>query len=160
MVRPKMINYKTREEYFEHYKQVYCRGAIYTYDGIRVFFDPNRFNHAFYETDKKTGAKKTDFSFIRARYIDWIKYTLESSSSVLLKGHNKKSGCLPNIRVAVVNEDKYVVIINMFYNGKNELCAKFNTAFYADKSYRKIKNNPVWSRVDCEEYLKNNRKGS
>lgn len=157
--RPPMVFYKTKEEYVEHYKRVYCRERIYTFDGIRVMFDPHRFLHAFYEDDKSSKLKKTKFSLLRARYIDWIKYTLESSESLLYRGYDKNSGVLPERRVAIVNEDKYVVIINMFFNQRHELCARFNTAFYADtQSVNKIKQSPIWDKEECENYLDNKKR--
>ena len=161
MVRPAKVYYKTEEEYFEHYKRVYCREKVFTFDGIRVFFDPKRFFHAFYELDKTKlyGGHKSKFCFVRAKRIDWIKNVLESENSILYKGYNKNVGYISDRRVAVISDDKYVVVLNMFFNSDNELCAKFNTAYCANKSYNTIISGMLWDRKECENCLKN-KKGS
>lgn len=151
MAPPPLVNYATRNEYLEHYKRVYCKSKIITPDNIRVFFSEDRFNHAFYEGKHKG----INFSFERAKYIDWIKYTLENEESQLLQGYCSDTGCYePHRRTAVIKNDKYVVVVEMFYNKKDELCAKFKTAFYADRSFSKISQSPQWKLADCEAYLK------
>lgn len=156
MKRPSMVIYKTEAEYFEHYKNMYCRNKIYTPDNIRVYFSAERFNHAFFEGK----IKAKNFSFARARFIDWIKYTLESSDSELYQGYCSDTKCmLPNRRVAVVKNDKYVVVIEMFYKAEI-LCAKFKTAFYADKlnTYKSIQKSPKWTIDACRESLREHDK--
>ena len=140
MELPELVYYKTESEYFEHYKRVYCRNKVYTFDGLRVFFDPKRFLHAFYEDDdcKQYGGNKSKFCRMRAERIDWIKYVLTDKDSVLYQGYNERVGDIPDRRVAIISKDRYVVILNMFLNNNGDLCARFNTAFYADKSFKKI----------------------
>lgn len=161
MELPKLVYYETENQYFEHYKRVYCRDKVYTFDGIRIFFDPKRFLHAFYEDDntKQYGGNKSKFCKVRAERIDWIKYVLADKDSVLYQGYNERVGNMPERRVAVISRDKYVVILNMFLNNNGELCGKFNTAFYADKSYERIIQNPLWDKEQCRACLKN-KKGS
>lgn len=161
MQLPQLVHYETENEYFEHYKRVYCRCEVYTFDGMRVFFDPKRFLHAFYEDDKSKqyGGNKSKFCRIRAERIDWIKYVLADKESVLYQGYNEHVGNMPDRRVAIISRDKYVVILNMFLNNNGELYGKFNTAFYADKSYRKIIKSPLWDKEQCKVHLKN-KKGS
>jgi|GEM_PF-250166 len=157
MSRPPMVIYKTEAEYFEHYKNIYCRNAIYTSDNIRVYFRENMFKHAFSECVDKSNPKSklnSRFNLLRARYINWIKYTLESPDSKLYQGYdNNNKTVMPHRRVAVVNNDKYRVVIEMFYKG-DVLCAQFRTAFYADNSYNSIKKSPVWSLEECKKQLK------
>ncbi len=151
MKRPSMVIYKTEAEYLEHYKRVYCRNQIYTPDNIRVYFSAERFNHAFFEGK----IKAKNFSFARARFIDWIKYTLESPESELYQGYcSDTKSIMPNRRVAMVKNDKYVVVIEMFYKAEI-LCAQFKTAFYADNkhTYKSIQKSPKWTIEDCKKCL-------
>ena len=161
MELPELVYYETESEYFEHYKRVYCRNKVYTFDGLRVFFDPKRFLHAFYEDDdcKQYGGNKSKFCRMRAERIDWIRYVLTDKDSVLYQGYNERVGDIPDRRVAIISKDRYVVILNMFLNNNGDLCARFNTAFYADKSFKKIIQSPLWDRELCETCLRN-KKGS
>jgi len=156
---PELVYYETESEYFEHYKRVYCRDKVYTFDGIRVFFDPKRFLHAFYKDDKykQYGGSKSKFCKKRAEHINWIKYVLTNEESILYQGYNERGGILPERRVAVISKDKYVVILNMFLNNNGDLCARFNTAFCAEKSFKKITQSPLWNMDLCKICLKNKK---
>lgn len=145
---PNDVCYSTVQEYQEHYKRVYCRQKIYTADGIRVYFDPWRFDHAFYEGKKKG----IIFSWERARKIDWIKFTLEHKDADLRFGYypEKKQTEL-NRRVAVIFEN-YQVVLELYL--KNDvLTAKFKTAFPIRGKGGYV-NSPKWDKQTCLDYLK------
>ena len=36
MELPKLVYYETENQYFEHYKRVYCRDKVYTFDGVQI----------------------------------------------------------------------------------------------------------------------------
>ena len=154
MSTPSLVKYENYTEYLEHYKREYCRKTIYTSDNIRVYFSESRFWHAFYKGKHKNNI----FDTKRAQYIDWIRYILESKSAILFQGYCSDTKSMKaHRRVAVVSENKYVVVIEMYFNSKKTLCAKFITAYYADKSYPKIIQSPKWDMNECVEYLKQKR---
>lgn len=146
--QPNDVYYQTISEYLEHYKRIYCRQKIYTFDGIRVYFDPCRFDHAFYEGKKKG----VEFSWERAKKINWIKFTLEQKDADLRFGYypEKKQQEL-NRRVAVVFGN-YQVVLELYLK-KDVLSAKFKTAFPI-KGKGGYVNSLKWDKQTCLDYLK------
>lgn len=152
MPLPPLVQYATEAEYKTHYERGYCKNAVTTFDGIRVHFAPNQFEHAFYESTARDG-KKDAFSSVRAQRIDWIKATLENPAAALFKGWDKKTRTYNSTRrVTVVYED-FVVVVAMGLKQDGSLKAKFVTCYQADNSIGKIKQSPVWSRADCLHLL-------
>lgn len=146
------IEYETMFEYKMHYENHYCRTPIITFDGIRVFFDKNRFEHAFFESSNRDGNKDL-FSEERALRIDWIKKTLLSNEALLYKGWNKKDKLYnSDERVAVVI-DNFVVVIRLSLNRKGVLKGKFITCYEATNSILKIKTSPQWDKNQCMKVL-------
>jgi len=152
MAFPPLVHYATATEYRTHYVQVYCRGNILTFDGIRVHFAPGNFDHVFYESTARNGIKDA-FSPTRAQRIDWIKETLEHPTAALFEGWDKTSHQYdPARRVAVVYED-FVVVVAMSLKLNGSLKANFVTCYQADNSIGKIRTSPVWSRAAACLYL-------
>lgn len=152
MTLPPLVSYATVAEYRAHYKRVYCRSNIQTFDGIRVFFGDNKFGHMFYESTARDG-RKDAFSLVRAQRIDWIKSTLEHPNADLFAGWDKDAKQYDATRrVAVVYED-FVVVVTMSLRLNGSLKANFVTCYQADNSINKIRTSPVWSRVDCLRHL-------
>ena len=152
MSAPPLVVYDTVEDYRNHYERVYCQANIQTFDGIRVYFDPNKFEHAFYESTARDGCKDV-FSVVRAQRIDWIKNTLEHPHADLFDGWSKslkKHGSTR--RVAVVHEE-FVVIIAISLKANFSLKAKFLTCYQADNSINKIRSSPTWSKLNCLRLL-------
>lgn len=159
MALPPLVQYETVAEYRAHYENIYCRGIITTFDGIRVYFSAEKFGHAFYESSSRDGAKDV-FSRVRAQRIDWIRATLENAGASLYQGWDKKSRRYDGTRrVAVVYED-FVVVIVMSLKRDNTLKANFVTCYQADNSIDKIRSSPVWLREDCVEQLRENADGA
>lgn len=149
---PPIISLNTADEYKDYYTNEFCRQAVFTADGIRVYFSEGRFWHAFCTRDHK--GKKDTFSFERAQYIGWIRPTLEHPDALLLKGWNSTTKRTePHRRVSVVYED-FVVVLELRLKGTDTLKANFVTAFYADRSIRRVKASPTWSKDECLHYLK------
>jgi len=127
------IEYETVDEYQQHYIEIYCKAPVITFDEIPVYFDRNRFSHAFYRSSKRND-KKDSFSNERAQRIDWIKHALQDVKADLRVGWNKYKRCNDfNSRVAVV-AGNYVVVIRFFRKKEGSLCAKFVTAYIADEN--------------------------
>ena len=150
---PALLSYKTVAEYKAHYEKHYQRGTIVTFDGIRVFFKPQKFGHAFYENSQRRNGPKDVFSDQRAQRMDWIKATLENQHAEIFKGWNKdKKVFEENRRVSVIYQD-FVVVIEISLNKKGELKGNFITCYVADKSIGKIKESPKWDKDECLKKL-------
>lgn len=153
MALPPLVHYSSLEEYRLHYERVYCRRIIHTFDGIRVYFNPEKFEHMFYESTARNGYKDM-FSPVRAQRIDWIKATLENPDAALFEGWDKGQRQYdPARRVAVVYED-FVVVVAMRLNPDGKLKANFVTCYQADNSIGKIRNSRTWSREECVRLLR------
>jgi len=147
MVPPVLVNYDTWQEYKEHYLNKYCRSVIITFDGIRVYFSPDTFGHAFRESSGRNGVKDT-FSTIRMQRIDWILAALTNKDAELFCGWDKKSKTYrSNRRVSVVYVD-FVVVIEISRREGGLLKANFKTCYRADVSIDKIKKSPRWTLAD------------
>lgn len=141
-MRPPLVKYATIEEYKEHFIRKYCSNPIITFDGYSVKFYHDMFEHAFFESSDRRGCKDV-FSEKRSERIDWIEDVLKDSSAELYMGFdNVKKRNDNSRRVAIINEDNYVVIIQII-RGIN---AKFITAYVADSpnTANQIRNNPKW----------------
>lgn len=141
---PELVFYNSDEEYRQHYKRIYCRGKIITQDNIRVYFKPDRFNHAFYVPQKRKGMK-TQFSHERAQRIDWIKATLEAPDSSLLFGWNNTTKETDWNRRVSVRYDDYIVVIELSRSKAGVIKGNFITAFPATGSMDSINSNPEWT---------------
>lgn len=143
-MRPDLVFYTNIEEYRQHFIVNYCDGdaLVQTFDGIQVYFYPDMFEHAFFESSDRRGSKDV-LSTKRAERIDWIKSVLQDASAELYEGYDSKNKNYDNSRrVAIITEDDYVVIIR-FVKG---IKAKFVTAYVADSgdTARKIRTSPKW----------------
>lgn len=148
MPLPALVYYETESEYREHFKRCYCRRPVYTSDGIRVYFDSHKFEHAFYE-----GGAKWEFSPVRAQRIDWVGATLAHPNSDLYQGFIKKINQYdPGRRVAVVFED-FVVVVGLSLGKDQKLKGKFVTCYQADRSIGKIRTSPEWTLETCLTHL-------
>lgn len=149
MEAPALVFYENQEEYREHYLNGYCRSVIRTFDGIRVYFSPDRFGHAFRESSARDGNKDT-FSQVRAQRIDWIRATLESPDSDLFQGWDSRTKSHdPRSRVSVVLGD-FVVIVRLGRTRRGDLKGTFVTCYEADNSINKIRSSPRWTLENFE----------
>lgn len=156
MTLPPLLEYESEAEFRDHFQRIYCRGVISTFDGIRVYFDSQRFGHAFYESGAR-GGPKVSFSMIRGQRMDWIKATLEHPDAILYQGWDKDNRkYVPERRVSVVYED-FVVVIELRAVAGGKLKGKFVTCYQADNSMEKIRSSPRWTLEECMEAL--NKRG-
>lgn len=139
---PPLVKYNSIDEYRNHFENKYCSDVIETFDGYQVKFYEDMFEHAFFESSDRNGSKDV-FSSKRAERIDWIEHVLKDKNAELYMGYdNKKKRNDNSRRVAIINEDNYVVIIQIIRDVK----AKFTTAYVADspKTANLIRKNPEW----------------
>ena len=155
MAFPPLVRYPTSQEYREHYERCYCRGErCVTPDGIRVYFRKQRFNHAFYESDKSTGKKSDALNSERAERIDWIRATLESSASELYQGWITEKKQLDATRRVAVVQANYVVVVQLALDKNGALMGNFVTAIVMDGAgIAKVRSDPKWTREDCLKAL-------
>ncbi|MBX3629267.1 MAG: hypothetical protein KF908_04995 [Nitrosomonas sp.] len=149
MPLPPLLHYGTASEYKHHYEHHYQRANIVTFDGIRVYFKPQKFGHAFYENSQRKKGPKDEFSPVRAQRMDWIKATLENPSARLYKGWNKEDKTYEENRRVSVVYDGFVVVIELSLNTHGELKGNFITCYVADQSINRIVNSPEWDRDRC-----------
>ena len=154
MALPPLLIYETVREYKQHYERHYQRGTIVTADGIRVYFKPQKFGHAFYQNSQRRKGPKDEFSEERAQRMDWIKATLEHPEAELYMGWNKDQKCYDETRRVSVVFAEFVVVIELGLNKRNELKGNFVTCYVADKSISRIKSSPIWDKDKCLKNLK------
>lgn len=148
MPLPPLLILQSEDDYRNHYEATCCRAGIITFDGIRVFFDRGRFEHAFFESTRRDGIKD-QFSEVRAQRMDWIRATLENPVADLFQGWDQKwQRYDAGSRVCVVYED-FVVIIRLKLTGNGELRGRFLTCYQADNSIGKIRESKRWTREEC-----------
>lgn len=155
---PSLISYQSENDYRQHYLREYCRQQVFTADGIRVYFKPDRFNHAFYESNPGSGRKES-FSEVRAERIDWIKETLANAKADLYLGWNKYTKAYENHRRVSVVYDDFVVVIELSLTSSGALKANFVTCYEADRSINKIRKAPSWNLEDCVKELHKKKYG-
>ena len=154
MSLPPLLHYDSVAEYKYHYERHFQRATIITFDGIRVYFKPQKFGHAFYENSQKMKGPKDRFSPARAQRMDWIRATLENPNASIYQGWNKKDRVYEeDRRVSVVYED-FVVVIELRLSKQGELKANFITCYVADQSIGQIKKSPKWDRAECLRKLR------
>lgn len=156
MTFPALVFYNTSQEYKAHFKSVYCRNEIYTFDKIRVYFKEDKFNHSFYSSPTRDGKKSSQISPDRAQRIDWIKYVLENTGASLYQGWNKDAKRhAPDRRVSLVLNN-YVVVIELSFKLDGTLKANFVTAYVliGSETLNKIKSGPAWDLEKCVSAIK------
>ncbi|MBL0882116.1 MAG: hypothetical protein IBJ16_01995 [Chitinophagaceae bacterium] len=128
--------------YRQLFLKTYCHPAtIHTYDGIRVQFHQDMFNHCFFESQNRLIGDKSVFSLVRAERILWIRDTLMDPTSVLKQGWLKATKTYDNTRRVAIVQGDYVVVILLI----NPNLARFITAYKADNSIGKILQSPNWT---------------
>lgn len=139
---PAFVVLSSPDEYKKYYIEKYCKKDLKTFDGIKVKFYEDQFEHAFYESSNKLKRNKDIFSRERALRMDWIEYVLKNPKAELHLGWDRdKKKYNKERRVAIISPEDYVVIIRI----NDDNTAKFITAYYANNSAIKIRTAPLWS---------------
>ncbi|MFA1643514.1 hypothetical protein AB5N96_11665 [Chryseomicrobium imtechense] len=135
-------------EYKKVFEEEYCNQEVFTFDGIKVGFHPDMFEHAFYKNANRRKGDKSIFCFERAKRMRWIRKVLLDDDLTIYQGwDSKKKAASPDRRVCLVTPDGYVVIIAL--NRKNNKYARFITAYICDdvSVINKVKSNPIIYRA-------------
>ena len=112
MAYKKIKSYElTEAEMRKIWADEYCQNEIETFDGVKVKFYEDMFDHIFFESRDRLAKDKSDLSLNRLEKILWIKDTLQDNTAILKKGWNSdKKEYFKDRRVAIV-KGNYVVII-------------------------------------------------
>ena len=146
---PPLLTLADEAAYRQHYVRTLCRAAITTHDGIRVYFKPNSFGHAFFESSNRRGADDI-FSTARAERMDWIAAALADPNALCLQGWDKGTQAhSARRRVTVVVQD-FVIVLALTTSRTGVLKANFVTCFKAENSIMKIRQSPAWTREDYD----------
>ena len=115
------IEEKMRALWYEEY----CKADIETFDGVKVRFYEDMFEHCFFESYNRKEKDKSILSLNRLEKMLWIKETLMDNDAILKKGWNNTDKVYyTDRRVAIVKEN-YVVVIRF----TGYLKAKLVTAY-------------------------------
>ena len=138
---PALLSLKDENSYRAYfYKNFVKIKSLRTFDGIEVRFFTQNFDHAFYVKSIRSSGKKDQFSWQRAKRMDWIAAILQSPEPEL------RRRAMPDgkiRRIALVGAERYAVVIQIEPNGRR---ANFITAYIVrdDESLRKMRSNPRW----------------
>lgn len=144
MAYKKIKPYKyTIEELKELWSKLYCEQPIVTFDGIKVKFYSNMFDHVFYESDNRRAKDKSLLSYNRLEKIHWIKAALEDANSTRKKGWDRDSKTYNDTRRVTIVKGNYIVVILIYKEKK----ARFITAYEVTdkKNLELILNSPDWT---------------
>lgn len=142
-LKPHLLAEEFRElEMRKIWKEEYCLADIETFDGVKVKFYEDMFDHCFFESDNRKKKDKSILSLNRLEKMLWIKDTLQDGTAILKKGWDtKEKEYYKDRRVAIV-KNNYVVIIR--FTGL--LKAKLVTAY---------QKNDIENILDSPDFEKN-----
>lgn len=139
---PPLLKLADVAAYRARFEELYCRGEITTFDGIKVRFRKADFDHCFFESSQRNRVKDT-FSALRAERLEWAQVALQDAAADRFIGWDRDTKTYDkNRRVTLVCND-YVVVIAL--TGVDT--ANFVTAYVADTphSLQRIKASPKWT---------------
>ncbi len=125
-LKPHLIAEEVREEQMRAlWHEEYCIEDIETFDGVKVKFYHDMFDHCFYESHNRQAKDKSILSLNRLEKMLWIKDTLLDNESILKKGWDKKEKEYYTDRRVAIVKGNYVVVIRF----TGYLKAKLVTAY-------------------------------
>lgn len=149
---PEFLILADEAAYRQHFMNNYVRSAVHTHHGIRVHFNANDFDHAFFESSQRNGVKD-QFSQHRSQRMDWISHTLINPNSDWYQGWIKPRRIYDATRSVAVASGDFVVVLKFRARRDGQLVANFVTCYYADNSINKIRQSPVWDLETCKNAL-------
>ncbi|NCC74267.1 MAG: hypothetical protein EOM06_12825 [Sphingobacteriia bacterium] len=138
-IKPHLMS---EEEFRKIWNEEYCEKQIFTFDGIRVFFYSDMFDHCFYESSSRIRKDKSILSFNRLEKIYWIKDALLDPDTIKKKGWDSKNKNYDDTRRVTLVKGNYIVVILIFASKK----ARFVTAYEVNEkeNLKKIMDSPDW----------------
>lgn len=121
----------------------YCQNEIITFDGVKVKFYEDMFDHVFFESRDRIEKDKSILSLNRLEKIYWIKEVLLDKNAILKKGWNSKSKTFFEDRRVAIVKGNYIVIIRFI----GLLRAKLVTA-YEKNDMENILENPDFEKSE------------
>lgn len=142
-LKPHLLAEEFRElEMRKLWKEEYCLADIETFDGVKVKFYEDMFDHCFFESDNRKKKDKSILSLNRLEKMLWIKDTLQDGTAILKKGWDtKEKEYYKDRRVAIV-KNNYVVIIRF-------------TALLKAKLVTAYQKNDIENILDSPDFEKN-----
>ena len=120
-----------------------CQNEIITFDGVKVKFYEDMFDHVFFESRDRIEKDKSILSLNRLEKIYWIKEVLLDKNAILKKGWNSKSKTFFEDRRVAIVKGNYIVIIRFI----GLLRAKLVTA-YEKNDMENILENPDFEKSE------------
>ncbi len=141
MSQPPLLSLPDEASFQAHFEVEFVEGpAVITYDGIRIRFYANQFDHAFYVSSTPQSGKDK-FSLERARRMNWIRAVatdprMEVYRRVMTGGRVRRIMLEPN--------EPYVVICEILSSDPSQ--AVFITAYpvKSKSALAKMRSNPRW----------------
>lgn len=141
MSEPPLLSLTDEAAFRAHFEVEFVKGpAVITYDGIRIRFYANQFDHAFYIGSTSKSGKDT-FSLERAQRMTWVRAVatdpnMEVYRRVMTGGRVRRIMLEPN--------EPYVVICEVLSSDPSQ--AVFITAYpvKSKSALAKMRSNPRW----------------
>lgn len=153
------LNLSTEAEYRSHFVSEFTRAplAFQTSQGrAPIYFSASQFDHAFFESTLRDGAKDA-FSWQRAERMDDIKVVLADRSVPRHAGWDARSRSHSHTRCVSIALDEFVVIVRLGLTRNGFLRGNFVTCYVADNSIGKIRAAPTWNEAVCMQNLSQKR---
>lgn len=137
------LNLPDEDAYRAHFLTEYCKGPLSSIHGFPVYFSPDDFDHAFFESTKRDGVKDL-FSAARSSRMDWISESLLDPHSHWHQGWDNKKRRYDTRRPVCVSAGDFVVVVRLSYKRDGSPKGNFVTCYWADNSIGKIRSSPLW----------------
>ena len=139
---PPLLKLVDEAVYRARFEEIYCAGAVMTFDGIAVRFQKRDFDHCFFESSQRNRIKDT-FSQLRAERLEWIAVALQDAAAERFQGWDRDTKTYDKTRRVTLVCGNYVVVIAL----TGATSARFLTAYVADtpRTLAKLKTSPKWT---------------
>jgi hypothetical protein len=144
---PPLLHLGSEADYRTHFHVHLCGGKVETHDGIRVYFQRDKFDHAFFESSNRDGSKDV-FSRARAERMDWIIAALADPRAKCYQGWDPRTSSYDATRRVTVATGDFVIVLQLRIDRHKALVANFVTCFVADTSGSKIHQSPAWTEAE------------
>ena len=117
-----------------------------------IYFAAHQFDHAFFESTYRDGAKDA-FSPARAKRMDDIGVVLADRNVPRHAGWDARLRSHSHTRCVSIALDEFVVVVRLGLTRTGYLKGNFVTCYVADNSIGKILAAPEWNEAQCIQTL-------